>query len=71
LDLVLSKNKALSILEFQKVITDDMVALVNTLESDKKFHLRYEVKLFNNKSYKVYVKMSLNQIFNIMNQKQN
>lgn len=62
LDLLLSRKKPLSISEFQKVINDGQVASVATVESDKKFHLCYEVKLLNNRVFQVYVKMSLKQI---------
>lgn len=62
LDLLLTKKRSLSMSEFQKVINDDMVASVLTLNSDKRFHLLYEVKLQNGKIYKAYVKMSLEQI---------
>ncbi len=62
LDLLLSRKTPLSMSEFQKVVADGQVATVVSLESDKKFHLRYEVKLLNNKVFSVYVKMSLKQI---------
>lgn len=71
LDLVLTRKKPLNMSEFHKVINDEAVSSVASLESDKKFHLCYEVKLLNNKVYRVYVKMSLTQIFKLMNSKKN
>lgn len=62
LDWLLSKKKSFSISEFQKVINDDNVASVVTLDSEKPFHMFYEVKLLNGDLYKVYVRMSLEQI---------
>lgn len=68
LDLVLTRKKPLNMSEFRKVVNDEAVSSVASLESDKKYHHCYEVKLLNNKVYKVYVKMSLAQIFQIMKQ---
>lgn len=71
LDLLLSRNKPLSISEFRKVVNDNAVSSVSSLESDKKYHFCYEIKLLTNKTYKVYVKMSINQIFKILNSNTN
>ena len=68
LDLVLTRKKPFNMSEFRKIANDDAVSSVASLESDKKYHYYYEVKLLNNKVYKVYVKMSLAQIFQIMKQ---
>ncbi len=68
LDLVLTRKKPLTMSEFRKVINDEAVSSVASMESDKKYHQCYEVKLLTNKTYKVYVKMSLEQIFQIMKQ---
>lgn len=62
LDLILSRKKPFSISEFQKIIKDDLVGSVVNVSSDKKFHLCYEVKLLNGKTFKVYVKMPINYI---------
>ena len=69
LDLILSRKRPFSISEFQKVIIDEKVGSVVNVNSDKKFHLCYEVKLLNGKIFKVYVKMSVNQILREMNAK--
>lgn len=66
LDLVLTRKKPLSISEFREIIDDDAVSSVTSIKSDKKYHYYYKVKLFNSKTYLVYVKMSLAQILKIM-----
>lgn len=71
LDLVLTRKKPLNMSEFRKVVNDEAVSSVASLESDKKYHHYYEVKLLNNKVYRVYVKMSSIQILKLMNSKKN
>lgn len=62
LDLILSRKRPFSVTEFQKVISDDKVGSVVNVSSDKKFYLCYDVRLLNGKTFKVYVKMSINHI---------
>ena len=69
LDLILSRKRPFSISEFQKVIIDEKVSSVVNVNSDKKFHFCYEVKLLNGKIFKIYVKMSVNQILREINAK--
>jgi hypothetical protein len=69
LDLILTRKSPFSMKEFRNVINDDMVASVVAQNSDKRFQLCYEVKLLNNATYKVYVKMTTEQIFKAMQNK--
>jgi hypothetical protein len=69
LDLVLKRKRPFSMKEFRNLINDDMIASVVAQKSDRRFQLCYEVRLLNNSIFKVYVKMTTEQMFRAMQNK--